>query len=129
MRPTKLRSVTVKLVTDHGNMYVTVSYKVRGKPFEVFVQVERASKVRSCERAGCEWSVKEGSCEGAWIEALTRAITTGLRHGVPASAFIEQLRGITCTPISNGSEFIRSPADGLAKVLQEFVDEGKRAEA
>lgn len=94
-------------------MYVTIAYKVPGKPFEIFIALGNA-----------------GDHERAWIEALARSITTGIRHGVPARVYIDQLRGITCQPVIDGSgSFIKSPADGLAKVLAEFckVEAGKKS--
>ena len=105
-RPRELRSVTISQVTDHGTMYITIGYKLKGYPFEVFIAMGNA-----------------GDHERAWIEALSRAITTGIRHGVPASVYIDQLRGITCQPVPDGrGNLVRSPADGLARVLAEFCE-------
>lgn len=101
-----MRSVTISQPTDHGTMYVTIGYKLKGKPFEVFVAIGNA-----------------GDHERAWIEALSRAITTGIRHGVPATVYIDQLRGISCQPVADGNGgFVKSPADGLARVLAEFCE-------
>ena len=107
-RRISLKSTTIKQLTDHGTMYVTITYKVARKPFEVFVTMGKA-----------------GSHERAWIEALSTCISVALRSGVPAPTFIDQLRGISCGPIPDGSgQFIKSPADGLGLVLQEFCFPG-----
>ena len=106
-RPATLRSVTYRECTDHGNMYVTITYKVPRKPFEVFVNLG-----------------KTGTCESTWIEALTRSITAGIRRGVPAFVFAEELRGLACEPIANGDGFTKSPADGLSSILREFMANG-----
>ena len=105
-RPPTLRAVTTKCLTDHGNMYVTITYKRAKKPFEVFVALGHTDP-----------------CERAWIEATSRAISTGLRYGVPVSEFIKQLSGISCVPVPNGNGgFTLSPADAMAGVLRKFVE-------
>lgn len=99
-RPDELPCVTTKILTDHGNMYVTITYH-KEKPFEVFVQIGKA-----------------GTCEKAWAETIGRCISTGLRYGVPVEVYIEQLQGITCTPVAVGDGFVKSPADGIAQALK-----------
>ena len=109
-RPSSLRGVTTKQITGHGNLYITITYKVSRKPFETFIVLGKA-----------------GSCEQAWIEALARAISIGFRFGVPPGEYIRQLRGIQCgdpIPDPNRQGFIRSPADAIALVLRDFI-EGK----
>lgn len=107
-RPVLLKSATVRQPTDHGSMFVTITYKTRKHPFEVFVNMGKA-----------------GSCEKAWIEALTRSVSLGLRYGVPASEYIDQLSNLQCVPVPDESRggFVHSPADGVAKVLKDFVEE------
>ena len=104
IRPSVLQSCTYRVRTHSGNMYVTIGYIQKRTPFEVFVNLGKA-----------------GGCESAWIEALSRTISNSLRYGVPAPIFVEQLKGISCLPISDGSTFIHSPADGIALALQDFM--------
>jgi len=108
-RPKILKSVTYKSQTDHGALYVTITYKTRQKPFEVFVALGYADP-----------------CTKAWIEALSRSISVGLRYGVPPVAYVQQLYGIACVPVpdSHYGGFIKSPADAIAQVLQEFISGG-----
>lgn len=102
-RPKILKSTTIKKVTDHGNMYITIGYKVPKKPFEVFLALGKPEEHQH-----------------AWTEALAKCVSIGLRSGVTAQVFIDQLRGITCGPILDGKRWVRSPADALAQALQEF---------
>ena len=108
-RPDILESVTVKQTTGHGNLYVTITL-LDGKPLEVFSALGKA-----------------GSCERSWMEAVTRAVSTGLRHKVPLVAYRDTLRGIRCGDSfadPKRGHFIHSLADGMAWVLSDFL-EGK----
>lgn len=104
-RPVSLPSITQRIQTGHATMYVTVTH-LDDKPFEVFIQIGHANP-----------------CESAWLEALGRAISTGLRYGVPAEEFIEQFIGIECVPAPDPDRqgFVKSPADGVAKVLADVL--------
>ena len=102
VRPTTLKSTTIRESTGHGTLFVTIGYKVPHKPFEVIARIG-----------------KVGGCDSAWTEALTRCISIGIQHGVPVDKFIDQLQGITCD--AGDSTYPSSPADGLAKVLLDFT--------
>ena len=102
-RPSSLNSFTKKVLTDHGSMFVTVTFH-EDAPFELFANIGKA-----------------GQCEKKWTEAIGRAISTGLRNGVPASAYIEQLSNLTCVPVSDDGRMIHSPADGISLVLKESL--------
>jgi ribonucleoside-diphosphate reductase alpha chain len=102
-RPNMIKSETVRENTGHGTLFVTIGYKMPHKPFEVIARIG-----------------KVGGCDSAWMEALTRCVSIGIQCGVPVHEFIDQLQGITCDAGDDG--FPSSPADGLARVLQEFTD-------
>ena len=106
-RPVNLKTVTRRFDTDHGHMFITITYKIKHKPFEIFTHIGKADP-----------------CVKAWLEALARAITTGICHGVPASEYATQLHGIQCQPVPYGQGFIGSPADALSLCLREFIGNG-----
>ena len=78
-RPRTLKGATEKHRTPCGNLYVTLNKDDKGEPFETVFQLG-----------------KSGQCLKAWGEGLSRMITTGLRHGIPLSAYVKQLKGIKC---------------------------------
>ena len=105
-RPRVLKSLTVKQPTGHGTMYITVTLDEAGVPFEVFIALGKA-----------------GSCEHAWIEALSRAISTGLRCGIPVSEYVDQLTHIQCghsVSDKGRARMVTSCADALALVLSDL---------
>lgn len=110
-RPSVTRSVTVRQPTSHGTMFVTIT-SVRRRPLEVFANIGKA-----------------GSCERAWVEAVTRLISTALRYRVPPQEIVDQLKAIKCDPpvgyqgdvASGGTKTISSPADGIAWILEDFL--------
>jgi len=105
-RPDSVPNITYKIRTDHDTMYVAVGYLQPKVPFEVFVVVGHSNP-----------------CEHAHNEALARILSTALRFGVPVEALIDQLIDIKCAPQPDPEGgFIKSPADGIAKVLQRFID-------
>ncbi len=106
-RPAVLESYTVQIKTDHEKMYVHITYKEMHKPFEVFVTMSRLDS-------------EDAQCTRAWSEALARVISIGLRWGVPGQVIAEQLRGLQCVPVVDQGGFVKSPADGIAKVLTAF---------
>jgi ribonucleoside-diphosphate reductase alpha chain len=104
-RPRVTRSETVKIVTGCGNAYITPSF-INERVEEVFVHLGKA-----------------GGCAIAQSEALCRCISIGLRYGVPLVEYIEQLEGISCpSHILDGGTEIKSCADGLSKVLKQYVE-------
>lgn len=106
-RPAILLGKTKKVKTGCGSLYVTVNRNGKG-PVEVLARLGHS-----------------GGCSACQNEALTRSITLGLKHGVPASEFVRQLRGTQCPSPHLGpkEEKVLSCPDGIAKVIQESVDE------
>ena len=104
-RPTVLRSRTYKQPTGHGTLYITIGYKKRTKPFEVFIALDKA-----------------GSCERAWAESLARICSLALRTGAKSEDLIKELSNIQCEKqIWDNGHIVQSPADGVSRVLREFV--------
>jgi len=68
-RPKQVQSTTVKMETGCGHLYVTVG-RDNVKIIELFATLGKA-----------------GSCITAQNEALTRAISLGLKYGIPAERF------------------------------------------
>lgn len=68
---------------------------------------------------------KAGTCASCQLEALTRAITLGLKYGVPSEEYIEELKGIACPSRAPGLKETHclSCADGVARVLEEYIRE------
>lgn len=104
-RPRRIRGVTERVNTGHGNMYVTINFMEEGKPFEVFSTLGKA-----------------GGCDSAQLEAISRLASLALRSGVSAEDVIEQLRGITCCPFWDEGTLVRSAPDAVALALQRFID-------
>jgi ribonucleoside-diphosphate reductase alpha chain len=107
-RPDSLPSVTDKIKTGFGNLYVTISFHNQ-KPFEVFASIG-----------------KSGYSTMADAEALGRLISTALRSGVEADEVITQLKGIGGSePIFTEGGLIQSIPDAIAKVLERHLGEVK----
>jgi len=105
-RPDSLPSVTDKIKTGFGNLYVTISFHNQ-KPFEVFASIG-----------------KSGYSTMADAEALGRLISTALRSGVEAEEVIAQLKGIGGSePIFTEGGLIQSIPDAIAKVLEKHFGE------
>tara|TARA_Y100000310_G_C20603818_1_gene774442 strand:- start:470 stop:736 length:267 start_codon:yes stop_codon:yes gene_type:complete len=87
-------------------MYVTVGYLEEGIPYEVFINIEDSDQ-----------------CERGFLEALGRVLSIALGYGVPVEELINQLNGIRCVPVSDPfrGRMIKSPADGVARVLEDFI--------
>jgi hypothetical protein len=107
-RPDSLPSITDKIKTGFGNLYVTISFHNQ-KPFEVFASIG-----------------KSGYSTMADAEALGRLISTALRSGVEAEEVITQLKGIGGSePIFTEGGLIQSIPDAIAKVLEKHFGEVK----
>jgi len=107
-RPDSLPSVTDKIKTGFGNLYVTISFHNQ-KPFEVFASIG-----------------KSGYSTMADAEALGRLISTALRSGVEAEEVITQLKGIGGSePIFTEGGLIQSIPDAIAKILEKHFGEVK----
>ena len=100
-RPNSLPSVTDKIKTGFGNLYVTITY-YENKPFEVFASIG-----------------KSGYSTMADAEALGRMISLALRSGVATKEVISQLKGIGGSePIFTEGGLVQSIPDAIAKVLE-----------
>ena len=103
-RPTSLPSVTDKIKTGFGNLYVTISF-FNQKPFEVFTSIG-----------------KSGYTTMADAEALGRLISMALRSGVDVKEVISQLKGIGGSePIFTDGGLVQSIPDAIAKILERHL--------
>lgn len=110
-RPKVTRGPTIRKVTGCGNLYVTVNNDGNGsKPIEVIARLG-----------------KNGGCSQCQNEAVTRAITLGLKYEVPLEEYIEELRGIECPSKNMWPEEERtlSCPDAIARVLGEYTNENR----
>ena len=112
-RPDTLPSVTPRIRAGHSKFYVTITWMAPNKPFDVFIYPAEGEK-----------GEKPDQCERAWAQALAKSISIGLQYGVPAEDFIDSLRGIQCVPgpDQDRGHFVKSPADGIAIILEEFIN-------
>lgn len=101
-RPKQLEGKTVRVTTGCGNLYITLN-KDGDSLFEVFATLGKA-----------------GGCAICQDEALTRAITLGLRYGIPKEEFVKELEGLRCpNPVWGDGDQILSCPDAIAKVMKE----------
>ena len=106
VRPDSLASVTDKIKTGFGNLYVTISYYNK-KPFEVFTSIG-----------------KSGYSTMADAEAIGRLISLALRSGVDPKEVIYQIKGIGGSePIFTEGGLVQSIPDAIAKVLERHLGE------
>jgi ribonucleoside-diphosphate reductase alpha chain len=111
-RPMAMQGVTERVRTGHGNTYITINFDEGGRPFEVFTTLGKA-----------------GSCDAANLEAISRLVSLALRSGIPAEEVIDQLQGITCHPVWDQGELVRSAPDAVALAIKrhvKYVQEGTR---
>ena len=110
-RPTKLHGNTYRVQTPVGAAFVVINADEDGNPFEVFINVGKA-----------------GTHVMADAEAMGRLISLSLR--VPseyppkavAESVIDQLSGIGgADSVGFGGNRVRSLADGVAKVLMDYL--------
>jgi ribonucleoside-diphosphate reductase alpha chain len=107
-RPNSIPSVTDKIKTGFGNLYVTISY-FNQKPFEVFTSIG-----------------KSGYSTMADAEALGRLISLALRSGVEPKDVIAQLKGIGGSePIFTEGGLVQSIPDAIAKVMERHIGKTK----
>lgn len=102
VRPDVLFGWTFRLGTECGNLYVTINH-CDGVLFEVFARLG-----------------KSGGCSASHNEALTRAISLGLRCGVAIEEYIRHLRGIQCPSPTMWPEEkqVLSCADAIGRALE-----------
>ena len=111
-RPSRVSGVTHRVRTSNGNLYVTINFDERGRPFEVFTALGKA-----------------GSADSAQLEAVSRLTSLALRAGVEIEAVVGQLRGITDTPVWDNGVLVRSAPDAVALALSAHIDSGPEAGA
>ena len=99
-RPQTLDSITDRIRTGHGNLYVTITFDENGRPFEVFTNLGKA-----------------GSSDAAYLEAVSRLASLALRSGVGVEQVIDQLRGITDAPTWDEGQQVLSAPDAVALAL------------
>ncbi|HRD01787.1 MAG TPA: adenosylcobalamin-dependent ribonucleoside-diphosphate reductase [Candidatus Saccharicenans sp.] len=107
-RPVSLPSITDKIKTGLGNLYVTITF-LGNKPFEVFTSIG-----------------KSGYSTMADAEAIGRLISLALRSGVDPKEVILQLKGIGGSePVFTEGSLVQSIPDAVAKVLERHLGEVK----
>ena len=113
-RPRTLESVTTRLVTEHGALYLTVSRDGDGRPYEVFGRLGKSG--------GFEHGVAELAC---------RLISLHLRRGTPLGEVVAQCRGIgEMQPWPNvlpdgRNVYVRGLGDALAQILGAYAEDAK----
>jgi ribonucleoside-diphosphate reductase alpha chain len=107
-RPDTLNSITDKIKTGFGNLYVTIGF-FNQKPFEVFASIG-----------------KSGYSTMADAEAIGRLISLALRTGVDPKEVVSQIQGIGGSePIFTEGGLVTSIPDAIAKVLERHFGNGK----
>jgi len=104
-RPKVLEGPTEEVTTGCGHLYVRLGYDKEGNLLEILATLGKA-----------------GGCAYCQLEALSRAISLGLKFGVPVREYIKQLIEIECPSKVMWPEDNRvlSCADGMAKVLERY---------
>lgn len=114
-RPRSLPSATTKLMTELGNLYVTVTADEDGEPFEVF-----------------GFLGKGGSFQHGVTELACRLISLHLRRGTPVEEVIDQCQGIAemqphYNVLPDGTSVpVLGLGDGIAHVLKSHLRERER---
>ena len=107
-RPVSVMGVTDRVRTGHGTMFVNLTFDEDGHPFEVFAHLGKA-----------------GGCDSAYLEAIARLASLGLRSGIDPGQIVDQLKGITCDPAWDGGTLVRSAPDAVALALsRHLLEEG-----
>ena len=104
-RPDLMTGITQRVRTGHGNTYITINFDQNSDPFEVFTTLGKA-----------------GGCDAANLEAITRMVSLALRSGISPEDVIDQLQGITCHPVWDQGQLIRSAPDAVATVLRRHIN-------
>ena len=109
-RPRSLPSVTTRLNTELGNLFVTVGLDEDGQPFEVFGSLGKA-----------------GSLQHGMTELACRLVSLHLRRGTPLDEIIGQIQGISeMQPWPNRMDdgrtvYVRGLGDAIALVLRDYL--------
>jgi len=106
-RPAVMNGITERVKTGQGNIYVTVNFDEKGRPFELFTTLGKA-----------------GSIESAQLEAISRLISLALRSGISPEQIVDNLRGITSDPVWDSGRLVRSAPDAVAFVLYQHMHDG-----
>jgi len=107
-RPDTLTSVTDKIKTGFGNLYITITF-FNQKPFEVFASIG-----------------KSGYSTMADAEAIGRLISLALRSGVDPKELVSQLKGIGGSePVFTEGGLVTSIPDAVARVLERHFGSAK----
>jgi len=116
-RPRCLPSVTTKLSTELGSLFVTVGLDEGGQPFEVFGSLGKA-----------------GSLQHGMTELACRLVSLHLRRGTPIDEIIGQIQGISeMQPWPNRMDdgrtvYVRGLGDAIALVLRDYLAAQAEAE-
>lgn len=104
--PLSLPSVTLKVVTPDGTMFVHIIESPPGLPFKLDVSMGKA-----------------GSSIQAWAQSLSKVISVCLRNGIPISAIAEEIGAENSDriTISNG-RFVRSGPAGIAQAILMYLE-------
>jgi len=105
-RPDSLPSMTHKVSTGLGRLYITISH-FNHKPFEVFCSIG-----------------KSGYSTMADAEAIGRLTSLALRSGISAKEVVSQLKGIGgAEPTFHNGALIQSIPDAIAQALESHIGE------
>ncbi len=122
-RPDSLDGWTTRVQTGHSTIYVICNEDPDdpSRIFEVFATPSK-SGAETCESCGQPKDSTAPQCEKVYLEALCRIISLGLRYGVPQEDIIEQLKNLECVRVRDPdmNDWIKSPADGIAKVMEAY---------
>ena len=97
MRKDEVNSVTHKVTTKCGNMYISIT-----NDREIFVKLGKA-----------------GSCAFAWTQVIGKLLTHHLKNNLEAKRIVKQFGGIDCAGMKEG----KSCPDAIATILQKWLDE------
>lgn len=104
-RPIITQGTITKIETGCGHLYVTIG-KDNKNIVEVFATLG-----------------KSGGCAKAQGEAITRALSLGLKYGIPVEEFIKEFDNIRCpNPALDNGVQVLSCADAIAKVLKKELE-------
>lgn len=105
-RPRKIAGTTDRIETPVGKLYVTIN-KANGRLYEIFLNIGKA-----------------GADITADAEGYGRLLSMLVKIGVPLELIVEQLRGIGGSgSIGFGKERVRSLPDGIARVLEMYLED------
>jgi ribonucleoside-diphosphate reductase alpha chain len=118
-RPRSLPGYTYKVETPLGKAFITINENGNSQPFEIFINTAKA-----------------GSDTAAVSEAIGRLISAILRQASPVEPsqrlreVYRQLAGIGGgRPMGFGPKRVRSLPDGVAQVLEEYLDQWEERKA